>query len=102
LKSRKGHFLFEISFPPSNILFFHGQYFSAGVGKQKMSPGKSFFHDTMEKGSFFQPENPLFLTLTLRFHTLVNSGIKRVRVRKVDFPGWKKVSLLFQALYRRK
>jgi hypothetical protein len=27
-------------------LFFHGQYFSAGVGKQKKSPGKSSLHDT--------------------------------------------------------
>jgi hypothetical protein len=46
LKSRKEHFLFEISFPPSNLLFFRGQYFSAGVGKQKNSPGKSSLHDT--------------------------------------------------------
>jgi hypothetical protein len=47
LKRRKGHFLFEISFPPSNIHFFPGQYFSAGVGKQKKLPGKSSFHDTV-------------------------------------------------------
>jgi hypothetical protein len=26
----------------------------------------------------------------------------RVRVRKVDFPGWKKASLLFQSLNKRK
>jgi hypothetical protein len=36
----------EFSFPPSNILFFPGQYFSAGVGKQNCSPGQFSFHDT--------------------------------------------------------
>jgi hypothetical protein len=33
------------------ILFFPGQYFSAGVIKQKNSPGKSSFHDTKIKAS---------------------------------------------------
>jgi hypothetical protein len=38
----------EISFPPLNILFFPGQYFSAGQGKQNCSPGQFSFHDTKE------------------------------------------------------
>jgi hypothetical protein len=29
-----------------NILFFPGQYFSAGQGKQNCSPGQFSFHDT--------------------------------------------------------
>jgi hypothetical protein len=29
-----------------NILFFPGQYFSAGLGKQNCSPGQFSFHDT--------------------------------------------------------
>jgi hypothetical protein len=45
-KVQKNYLKFEISFPPSNILFFPGQYFSEGVGKQKISPVKSSFHDT--------------------------------------------------------
>jgi hypothetical protein len=36
----------EIDIPPSNILFFPGQYFSAGLGKQNCSPGQFSFHDT--------------------------------------------------------
>jgi hypothetical protein len=36
----------EFTFPPSNILFFPGQYFSAGIGKQNCSPGQFSFHDT--------------------------------------------------------
>jgi hypothetical protein len=36
----------EISFPPLNILFFPGQYFSAGLGKQNCTPGQFSFHDT--------------------------------------------------------
>jgi cation diffusion facilitator CzcD-associated flavoprotein CzcO len=38
----------EFSFPPSNILFFPGQYFSVGVGKQNFAPGKFYFHDTKQ------------------------------------------------------
>jgi hypothetical protein len=36
----------EFSFPPSNILFFPGHYFSAGHGKGNLEPGKFYFHDT--------------------------------------------------------
>jgi hypothetical protein len=38
----------DFSFPPSNILFFPGQYFSAGQGKQNCSPGQFSFHDTKD------------------------------------------------------
>jgi hypothetical protein len=35
-----------------NILFFPGQYFSAGQGKQNCSPGQFYFHDT-KRVAFF-------------------------------------------------
>jgi hypothetical protein len=40
------NFYREFTFPSSNILFFPGQYFSAGQGKQNFEPGKFYFHDT--------------------------------------------------------
>jgi hypothetical protein len=48
LRDRKveKYFPREFSFPLSNILFFPGQYFSAGLGKQNCSPGQFSFHDT--------------------------------------------------------
>jgi hypothetical protein len=48
LRDRKveKYFPRDFSFPPSNILFFPGQYFSAGQGKQNCSPGQFSFHDT--------------------------------------------------------
>jgi hypothetical protein len=63
------------SFPPSNILFFPGQYFSAGVGKQKISPGKSSFHDTkiyklLSKGSETKKK--------------ISLGVSNLRIYKVN------------------
>jgi hypothetical protein len=41
------------SYIDENSYFFTGQYFSAGVGKQKISPGKSSFYDTKYIYSYF-------------------------------------------------
>jgi hypothetical protein len=60
------------------------------------------YRDWKSMGSFFPTaENPLFLTLTLRFHALVKSGITIFGFGSDQwiFLGWKKASLLFQSLY---
>jgi hypothetical protein len=86
-----------ISFPPLNILFFPGQYFSAGLGNSYFRP----YRNWKRWEAFFQLREILFSDPYPQVLCPRKLGHKnlRVRVRKVDFPGWKNASLLFQFLY---